>query len=188
MNGDWTQGLRRPQGTWILLVFIVGLVLSGCSTHRDDRRALTDAEIQAEMVKYSGTLLATTTMDTRSVLFLDSPTGKRCHVSQIRDTGAAFGQNLVLATVSITQPITILNTWDTVQPDEREVFCIAINDLALQRDVTRVQLVLPDGTTTDVNIAGQKNFIFSISSNTYIVSYTLRFYDASNTLRHTEVR
>ncbi|HYF62741.1 MAG TPA: hypothetical protein VD886_07990 [Herpetosiphonaceae bacterium] len=175
----------RRAARWIALLAL-GIVLGACSMDRDDRRALTAEEVQAEVAEHSGTLLAATTIDTRSVIFMDSPDGKRCHVSQIRDTGPAFGGNSVLATVPISEPVTVLPNWSPAGLEERQIFCIAINDAALQRAVVRVQLILPDGAAAEANVAGQPDFIISIPAHNPLLSYQLRFFDAENRVLHTE--
>jgi hypothetical protein len=186
-NGTRTQALRIPKGAWILVLAVIGLVLIGYARQRDDRRALTAAEARTEAASYGGTLLAATTMDTRSFLFIATPTEKRCQVSQIRDNSPrVFGGNRVLLTTAISGPVTVLGTWDPETGQERAVLCIALNDLTLQREVTRVQLILPDGRTTEARMAGTPNVILSLPSESQILAYTLHFFDATNTLLHTE--
>jgi hypothetical protein len=184
MSRDWFRIPRPSRGAWVIALVIIGLGMAGCS--RDDRRALTDTEVRAELIKYNGTLLATTTMNTRTVLFMDSPTGKRCHISQIRDTGPVSGGHAVLKTVPISDPITILENWDAGNQEVWAVLCVALNDPALQRDAARVRLTLPDESMAEESVAGQPNFIISIPVDGFLHSYTFEVYDAKNNLIHTE--
>jgi hypothetical protein len=129
-------------------------------------------------IPHSGTLRATTVMDTRTVVFMDSPTGKRCHISSIRATGPVFGRNMVLPNDPSSEPLTILETWDAGGEEARAVLCIAINDPALQRTVTRVELVLPGGTASDAAGVSQSSAIISIPADDPLHAYTLQFFDA----------
>ena len=187
MNRTRIRALHILQGAAILVLAIIGRMLIWEVKQPDDRRALTTAEARTEAASYGGTLLAATTMDTRSFLFIATPTEQRCQVSQIRDSSpGAFGGNRVLPTTAISGPVTVLGTWDPETGQERAVLCIAINDLTLQQEVTRVQLTLPDGRTTEARLAGTPNVILSLPSEHQILAYTLHFFDATNTLLHTE--
>lgn len=178
MNRTWFRNLPLSAGACVLIMLILGRMLSGCSMQRDDHRALREGEVWAEVSKYNGTLLATTAMDTRTVVFMDSPTGKRCHISSIRPPGPVLGRNTVQPNDPRSEPLTVLENWDADGEEARAVLCITINDPALQRTVTRVQLVLAGGTASDAAVVSKSHAIISIPADEPLQGYTLQFFDA----------
>lgn len=175
---------------WMVVLCCV-IILVGCS-QASTIRPLTAEETRAYTDSLGATVLVTMTEGNRSLLFVQEPDQKSCHIiSMGRDGDEPFG---VYAHESLRyapghHPVTVLEDhsyFDQTDPGHA-IICIAINDPDLRARTHWVDIGMADGRVHRVERGRRTAFIALLPGYTAARPYReVRLLDATNTELYVE--